>query len=499
MTTPPTRSSERRLSDVASHVVLPKGVASTGWPKVESKCRELGIAFRDWQPDVGRTILAKRADGKYAATIGGTGISIPRQVGKTFIVAAIVFALCLLRPKLTVIWTAHRLRTSEETFGKMQGFAKRKRIAPHIRKIVLGSGDEAIEFRNGSRILFGARERGFGRGFDEVDVLIFDEAQILTDSALDDMIPATNQSRQDTGALLLFMGTPPKPADPGEVFTRMRTEALSGEDEDTGWIEISADDGHEFTPLPAALTEADWVQIAKANPSFPEDTPREAILRMRKKLGSDSFRREGAGVWDKPKAIQERPIPIAAWSALEIDPGAVPVEPPGYYSLSVSPERIAYIGVAIRNDEKIFLDLAEASRMDDPRKVVQWFTERRKGRKIYVAIDGRDPAASLVNELRANTIRVNVLSQSDSGRACVGLASDVEAEAVEHVGQSVIAAALAVANKKPIGKSGQWEYDPESPIDALAGLRAIVNARFGITLKASPTEGRTSGRRAVVR
>jgi hypothetical protein len=54
-------------------------------------------------------------------------------------------------------------------------------------------------------------------------VLIFDEAQILTDNALDDMIPATNQSRQPTGALLLFMGTPPKPTDPGEVFRRMRT------------------------------------------------------------------------------------------------------------------------------------------------------------------------------------------------------------------------------------------------------------------------------------
>jgi hypothetical protein len=66
-------------------------------------------------------ILAKRADGKYAATIGGTGLSIPRQVGKTFLVGAIVFALCLLCPNLTVIWTAHRLRTAEETFGEDAG------------------------------------------------------------------------------------------------------------------------------------------------------------------------------------------------------------------------------------------------------------------------------------------------------------------------------------------------------------------------------------------
>jgi hypothetical protein len=262
---PTTKPSTPRLSEVARHVVLPKGAVATGWPSVSAKCAELGIRFRWWQPLVGRVILSKRADGKYAATIGGTGLSIPRQVGKTFLVGAIVFALCLLIPNLTVIWTAHRLRTADETFGKMQAFAKRKRIAPHVLKIVLGSGDEEIRFRNNSRILFGARERGFGRGFDEVDVLIFDEAQILTDNALDDMVPATNQSRQPTGALLLFMGTPPKPTDPGGVFRRMRSEALSGEDEDTGWLELGADPDYRPTPLPEPLTGKDWAQVAKAN------------------------------------------------------------------------------------------------------------------------------------------------------------------------------------------------------------------------------------------
>ncbi|NUP32101.1 MAG: hypothetical protein HOU01_10330 [Streptomycetaceae bacterium] len=172
--------------------MAPKGAASTGWPAVERKCRDLGIRFRWWQTQVGRIILAKRPDGKYATTVGGTGLSIPRQVGKTFLVAAIIFALCLLRPKLTVLWTAHRLSTAEETFKKLQAFAKRKRIAPHVAKVVLGSGEEEIRFRNGSRILFGAREKEFGRGLDEVDVLVFDEAQILTENALDAQVPAAS-------------------------------------------------------------------------------------------------------------------------------------------------------------------------------------------------------------------------------------------------------------------------------------------------------------------
>ena len=156
MTPPRTKPSTPLLSEVARHVVVPSGVVSTGWPSVRDKCADLGIRFRWWQHPIGQIILAKRADGKYAATIGGTGLSIPRQVGKTFLVGAIVFALCLLHPGLTVIWTAHRLRTAEETFGKMQKFAKRAKIKPFIERVVLGSGEEAVLFTNGSRILFGA-------------------------------------------------------------------------------------------------------------------------------------------------------------------------------------------------------------------------------------------------------------------------------------------------------------------------------------------------------
>jgi hypothetical protein len=372
----PTKPGTTRLSEIARRVVVPPGVTSTGWPAVRDKCRDLGISFRPWQHGAGRLILAKRQSGRYAATIGGTGMSIPRQVGKTFLVGAIVFALCLLLPNLTVIWTAHRLRTSEETFGKMQAFAKRKRIAAHIEKVTTGSGEEEIRFTNGSRILFGARERGFGRGFDEVDVLIFDEAQILTDNALDDMIPATNQSRQETGALLLFMGTPPKPTDPGEVFTRMRKEALSGEDEDTGWIEFGADEGYEPTPKPAPLTAADWQQVAKANPSFPLDTPREAILRMRKKLSDDSFPREGLGIWDKEEEVGGA-FSWSAWKALA--DASVERSESTSFGLATAPDRSwAAIAVAWRRNDGLAQVMLTRETVDrcDYRSGTDWVSDR---------------------------------------------------------------------------------------------------------------------------
>lgn len=276
------------LSDVARHVVLPSGIVSTGWPAVRDTCSGFGVEFDAWQDGAGRVILAKRADGTYAASIGGVVMSIPRQVGKTFLMGAIVFALCLLFPGTTVLWTAHRLRTANETFTKMQAFARRKKVRPHIAKVVLGSGDEEIVFHNGSRILFGARERGFGRGFDDVDVEVFDEAQILTENAIDDMVPATNTAKNP---LLVFIGTPPKPTDPSAVFTAKRAAALAGTDEDTAYIEFSAD--RDCDP-------EDRSQWVKANPSYPGRTPDAAMLRMKKNLTLESYVREGLGVWDAP-------------------------------------------------------------------------------------------------------------------------------------------------------------------------------------------------------
>ena len=285
----PTASSTPRLSEVARHVVIPAGITSTAWPRVVAKCRELGVEFDEWQHGIGSAALGKREDGTYAATVGGIVLSIPRQVGKTFLVGMIVIALCLLFPGLTVLWTAHRTRTATKTFHTLKGMTERAKVAPFMLDPRLSNGEQELRFRNGSVIMFGAREQGFGRGFDEVDVEVFDEAQILTERALEDMVPATNQSRQPSGALLFFMGTPPRPTDPGEEFTNRRTAALKGESEDMVYVEFSAD---------SDATLDDHKQWRKANPSFPSRTPVSAMKRMRANLtDDDSFRREALGIW----------------------------------------------------------------------------------------------------------------------------------------------------------------------------------------------------------
>jgi hypothetical protein len=452
---------------------------------VRDRCRDLGIEFDPWQDGAGRAILAKREDGTYAATIGGVAISIPRQVGKTFLLGAITFALCLLNPDTKVLWTAHRLRTAAETFLSMQGLAQRKRVAPFIAKVVQANGEEEIRFRNGSRIMFGARESGFGRGMTEVDVLVFDEAQILTERALDDMLPATNQSRQPAGALVFYTGTPPKPTDPGEVFTRMRREALAGESPDSLYLEFSAD--------PDADPD-DWGQVRKANPSFPHRTPREAVLRMRKGLSRESYRREGLGVWDEVD-VADAVVPAALWrELLTVDPPA-PDARPSALGLDRWHDGSTAVAAAWRDGDDTHVELVAAQVTDDVAATVAWVAERA-GVRIPVVVATDSPAAALIADLKAHRVRVITASAADYGKACVGFVDDAVAGRLTHAGQDPLDTALAGARKRAIGAAGAWGWDRKDPAHDISPLVAGTLARFGAVLNQPkrPRKGQPSGK-----
>jgi phage terminase large subunit-like protein len=208
--------------------VLPKGIKASGFPAADAVCKQLGLVFDPWQQDLNRCILAKGRGGMYAADT--VVISIPRQVGKTWDIGALAFADCIIHPSSTIVWTAHRFKVARETFDALKSVAISAELAPHIDPddITTAAGNESIRFRNGSRIVFAARERGAIRGFTKVRRLILDEAQILTEHALSDLAPTMNQAENPQ---IILMGTPPKPTDPGEVFSRLREEALNGESE----------------------------------------------------------------------------------------------------------------------------------------------------------------------------------------------------------------------------------------------------------------------------
>lgn len=461
-----TKPGTKKLSEVAKYLCRPAGIVSTGWPAVEKTCRDkLSIEFDEWQRGIGRLALAKRTDGMLAAMVGGVGMSLPRQVGKTFLLTGMIFGLCINTPGLLVIWTAHHLKTSAETFLAMQAFAQRAKVKPYIQQVFTGSGDAEIRFANGSRILFGARERGFGRGIPGVDILVMDEAQILSDKALENMLATLNTSQF---GLQLYVGTPPKPEDNSEAFQRMRNEALAaikssdGVSEDTAWVECGADKGADPN---------DVKQIAKANPSFPHRTPLESVRRLQKKLTADGHRREGLGIWDE---VSLRVIEPVAWEALKAPDWPAPERV--VLVLAVSQDREwACIGAAGESGGRTPVLCYSMRGLSGVAAKVVELQAARDVAKVKLA---GPQAKALLPDLVKADVDAELMTTGEMGGACTAFQEAVKngpdvQGALVHFGQGELDLAVENAETRFSGESEVWNRKDrqvdDSPLVACSG------------------------------
>ncbi|MFC7430992.1 MULTISPECIES: terminase large subunit domain-containing protein [unclassified Agrococcus] len=477
-----TRTGTPRLSDVAKHLVLPSDIVATGYPGVEAQCRKMGVEHDDWQRGLARALLAKRSTGLYAAGIGGAIISICRQAGKTFTIGSIVFALCILFPGTKVLWTAHHSATTDETFESLAAFARRRLVAPHIRQVRGGNGKQSIRFMNGSRISFGAREHGFGRGLQGVSIVVFDEAQILTERALTDMIPTTNVSKNP---LVIYMGTPPKPTDPAEVFKGRRRKMLAveakrsaGEDaaSDTLYIEVGADEGAD---------PDDREQWAKANPSFPHRTPAESIQRMREQLGDDeSFLREGMGVWDSDDP-GSRAISRTLWDRQGVD--AAPEGTISYgVAFSQDGTRVS-LGGARKHSTGIHAELLDAQTgpvEDGIAPLADWLAGcwRQTAEIVISGAAGAETLKQALIERKVPPRMIRVLNTTQYLAACAGAYDSLLDRSLTHLadaGQQVLDDSVAVTDKKKRTASGAWGWEATTVDGDETPLEAISVAHYG--------------------
>lgn len=488
------------LSEVARHVVIPEGVTESLWDDVAAVCEELGDEFDVWQDGLGQVALGLREDGTFAATVGGVVLTIPRQVAKTFLVGRIVFALCILFPNLNAIWTAHRVSTANSAFRSVVGLASRPGAARYVEKIL--TGDElTIVFRNGSVLRYGARAQNFGRGETQVDVEVFDEAQILRADTLEDMVPAANQAKIPHGALLFFMGTPPRPKDDGDEFLQRRAEALTGKPEgvvlergDMVFIEFSADPN---CGRPGGPDLMDKAQIEKANPSYPKRTPWVSILRMRKNLkDDDSWRREALGIWDS--ATANLAFPLDRWKGQRTDNPPTEGTVAFGVKFSIDGKRVA-LSAALLPDGggPVYVEcLGVADIAEGTTWLVEKFVEQgRSGPTIVV--DGKSGAGDFVNSLRAARIsqrRILVPTVDDVITAHSGMLSALHMGEVEHSGQPGLDAQVRGAGKRKIGNYGGWGLEPITEGGDVVAIESAILARHGLTsMKRRSNRNRSRG------
>lgn len=441
--------STSKLTEVAKRVAIPGSIVGTDWGPVSNTCQnEMAIEFDGWQDGLGQLMLARSTDealidgGMLAHTVGGFHLSAMRQIGKSYFFAGSLFGLCQHYPGILIIWSAHHSTTHEETFGAMQGFALRRQIVPFIQKVYTGSGDEEVRFWNGSRILFGARERGFGRGIPGVDVLVCDEGQIMSERARQNMIATMNTSWL---GLHIYAGTPPTPEDKSEGWMRKYDEAWLIEDpeivrvetDDMAWIEFGADDDADLD---------DVYQWAK-NPSVPHRTPFHAMQRLRSNLNDDGFRREGLGLYDKDGGSI---FDVARWNTLGVEDAQQPNRVA--LVLDVGPDRkwaaIAVAGDLVTGGAQ---DLDELENEEQRSLVMVISLQKGAVAKIVELNESRDlidiaitpgAARALETELVKANLEYEILTGAEVSASYGNLQESIKTGLVAHVDQPELNYAL---------------------------------------------------------
>lgn len=458
-----------KLSEAAKHVLLPEGIVKTLWPRIRRRLDQIDASLDRWQQGLAQSALGLNAEGKFAASVGGVTISIPRQVGKTYFVSRLLIALCIEIPNLKVIWTSHHGRTTDDTFADVRSVVESQQVRAFLKRDRSGgvrssNGQQEIRFDNGSIIMFGAREHGFGRGMTAIDIEVFDEAQKLGMKALEDMVPATNAAKNPYGGLIFLIGTPPRAVDDGGAFRSKRYAALTGASRRGMYVEISGD------ARKSAHSEA---QYLLANPSYPSRVPKESMERMAEFLGdAESWQSEALGVWEE-HLEQVRELP--RWDE-RVGPGAPPRSRPVAYGI----DRDAVDGITVMAawhmpDDKVHIEEVLATPSMDA-AVEFLVTAARVKDPIY--IDAYSAAAPLLPLLEAKRRTVRKATTVDYVGACALLDDGITEGTVTHDDSTRLAGQARAVTRREV-RGGGWAWKAGEEKLPIHGLSAASLAVFG--------------------
>lgn len=436
----------------------PRGITGSTGPEAVELAAESGFLLDEWQEAWLYDGMAETADGSWAASeVAGI---VSRQNGKNGVVEVRELAGLTLLDEW-IIHTSHLFKTTLESFNKLWALIEAN---PDVLKLVVTRHASPavgynIVFRGGGRATFIARSRTSGRGLTG-DVLVVDEAQDLTDESLGALLPTISAR---PGAQAWYLGSAPNLD--SEVFHRVRTRGRRGEEGRLAYVEHSADPDADLD---------DRVAWAQANPALGIRITEEAIESERLAMSDEMFARERLSI--SPDLSDSSVFPGSAWADC-CAPETI-VKEAHVFAFDANPERSAAGIVAVGE--------GPTAEVIDYRPGVSWLIPRLK--EIYgryrkpLVVDGRGPAASLIEELRGADVELEVIEGKDLAPAC-GLFYDRIVERGAKIRTNPdLDRAVAAAVKRPVGDAWAWgRKSSTSDISLLVattiGVATVVNRR----------------------
>ena len=250
-----------------------------------------GCILDEWQQSVLNCWLGRDENGKRNVT--SAGLTLPRQNGKNVCLEAREFYGLVVDGE-KILHTAHQVRTSKKSFRRLAAMFTDKRhpeVTDIVKNIRYTNGEECIELDNGGVIEFSARSRQAARGFDGISLVVYDEAQELTDDQVEAIMATLSASATGTRQII-YTGTPPYPNCPGEVFRRRRTVSMTDAGKHDCWHEWSVE-----ADSIAQINVTDTTLWYMTNPALGIRLEEEFTQEEQKTMSADGFARERLGWW----------------------------------------------------------------------------------------------------------------------------------------------------------------------------------------------------------
>ena len=427
-----------------------------------------GYELDPWQRDVIKDWLGRDEKDKFTSTT--CGLSVPRQNGKnTLLEVRELYGLVTTGEK--IVHTAHQVNTAREAFLRLSNFFKNADAYPELARMVKsirsGNGMEEIELKNGGRVKFSSRSNVSNLGF-SVDVVVFDEAQALTDEQISVIMPIISASPNDNRQMI-YTGTPPTVSMNGEVFGRIRQSAIEQTNKELTWYEWSIE------RIPPKGTSIDTlVDLAfDVNPALGRrlnaDFTRQEALGM----SLDGFSIMRLGWWSEVNssvAISEE-----LWNKTFIKPADAPQDGLKTYGVkfSVDGAFVALSGCKTPEGGTPHVELICHLPTHEGFGFIRDFfkDERRIEETAGIAIDGKNGMGALINELSQEYYRQVLMIPSTKG--CIdasvmfeqalydGGLTHTNGEAGEQ-NELVTSALNAIKRKVGGSDSGAWIYGGEN-------------------------------------
>jgi hypothetical protein len=409
-----------------------------------------------WQPHLLDVMLARDERDQFIAKT--MGISVPRQNGKSWVVRARCFYGALSGEK--ILYTCQHGDTSDEMFQRLaEPFEDEDEPELHalLKTVRKTNGQQAIRLNNGGLIRFTTRTDSLARG-KTYDVLIYDEAQDLTNSQQAASLPAISAGAKHNPQTI-YLGTPPAPENKGTVFRDLHDAVHDGRSE-MAWVEWAASEIGDKTD------RARWYEC---NPSLGTLIDISAVEGECQQMQPDVFARERLGWWSPVGGVQNVALDGSKWLECQRDAGTTEGKLAFGVKFTADGGTVAISWARAVKGGSSYVELYDVQGAGGGTANIADMLLRNKDEIAAVCIDGKTGAAALVQRLHDGRFPKKAIIPSSAAvvqSAATMLRDEVNAGTLGHIASPALDESAMKSVRRDIGHDGWGFGDGANSISA---------------------------------